>query len=63
MNRVDRSISPLDFVYTNIIGTVNLLNTAKNIGKISGKLFIIFQLMRYLGVLVKKAFLRTTAMP
>ena len=27
---VDRSIlSPLDFVYTNVIGTVNLLNTAK----------------------------------
>lgn len=30
-SHVDRSIvSPLDFVYTNIIGTVNLLNTAKN---------------------------------
>jgi dTDP-glucose 4,6-dehydratase len=29
-SHVDRSIvSPLDFVYTNIIGTVNLLNTAK----------------------------------
>jgi dTDP-glucose 4,6-dehydratase len=28
-SHVDRSIvSPLDFVYTNIIGTVNLLNTA-----------------------------------
>ena len=30
-SHVDRSIiSPLDFVYTNVIGTVNLLNTAKN---------------------------------
>jgi dTDP-glucose 4,6-dehydratase len=29
-SHVDRSIlSPLDFVYTNIVGTVNLLNTAK----------------------------------
>ena len=30
-SHVDRSIvSPLDFVYTNIIGTVNLLNTTRN---------------------------------
>jgi dTDP-glucose 4,6-dehydratase len=30
-SHVDRSIvSPLDFVYTNVIGTVNLLNVAKN---------------------------------
>ncbi len=30
-SHVDRSIvSPLDFVYTNVIGTVNLLNTARN---------------------------------
>ncbi len=30
-SHVDRSIvSPLDFVYTNVIGTVNLLNTAKH---------------------------------
>jgi len=29
-SHVDRSISsPLDFVYTNVIGTVNLLNAAK----------------------------------
>src|SRR5687767_13075416 len=29
-SHVDRSIvSPLDFVYTNVIGTVNLLNTAR----------------------------------
>src|SRR5437762_3634370 len=31
-SHVDRSIlSPLDFVYTNVIGTVNLLNAAKKI--------------------------------
>jgi dTDP-glucose 4,6-dehydratase len=30
-SHVDRSIiSPLDFVYTNVIGTVNLLDTAKD---------------------------------
>jgi dTDP-glucose 4,6-dehydratase len=34
-SHVDRSIvSPLDFVYTNVIGTVNLLNTAKEYWKI-----------------------------
>jgi dTDP-glucose 4,6-dehydratase len=33
-SHVDRSIvSPMDFIYTNIIGTVNLLNAAKNIWK------------------------------
>lgn len=33
-SHVDRSIvSPLDFVYTNIVGTVNLLNTARNYWK------------------------------
>lgn len=33
-SHVDRSIlSPLDFVYTNVIGTVNLLNTAKQFWK------------------------------
>ena len=41
-SHVDRSIlSPLDFVYTNIIGTVNLLNAAKKLwssqeGNVSG---------------------------
>ena len=31
-SHVDRSIiSPLDFVYTNVIGTVNLLNSSKKI--------------------------------
>ena len=33
-SHVDRSIlSPLDFVYTNVIGTVNLLNAAKTYWK------------------------------
>src|SRR3954469_21916100 len=33
-SHVDRSIlSPMDFIYTNIIGTVNLLNTAKEYWK------------------------------
>ncbi len=41
-SHVDRSIlSPLDFVYTNVIGTVNLLNTAKKhwAGNYQGKRF------------------------
>lgn len=41
-SHVDRSITdPLAFVKTNVIGTVNLLNTAKNawIGKFENKLF------------------------
>ena len=41
-SHVDRSIlSPLDFVYTNVIGTVNLLNAAKDLwkGNFEGKRF------------------------
>jgi dTDP-glucose 4,6-dehydratase len=41
-SHVDRSIlSPLDFVYTNVVGTVNLLNVAKKHwqGSYEGKLF------------------------
>src|SRR5205085_3487222 len=41
-SHVDRSIlSPLDFVYSNVIGTVNLLNSAKNCwkGNFEDKLF------------------------
>ncbi len=41
-SHVDRSISnPLEFIYTNVVGTVNLLNAAKNLWKDSyqGKLF------------------------
>jgi dTDP-glucose 4,6-dehydratase len=41
-SHVDRSIlSPLDFVYTNVVGTVNLLNAAKKLwnNDYTGKLF------------------------
>lgn len=44
-SHVDRSIlSPLDFVYTNVVGTVNMLNAAKKLwskesGGMEGKLF------------------------
>ena len=41
-SHVDRSIlSPLDFVYTNVVGTVNLLNAAKKFwnNQFEGKLF------------------------
>jgi dTDP-glucose 4,6-dehydratase len=41
-SHVDRSIlSPMDFVYTNVVGTVNLLNAAKKhwSGNYEGKLF------------------------
>lgn len=41
-SHVDRSIlSPLDFVYTNVIGTVNMLNAARDCwkGNTTGKLF------------------------
>lgn len=41
-SHVDRSIhSPLDFVFTNVVGTVNLLNAAKKCwaGDFTGKLF------------------------
>ena len=41
-SHVDRSISnPIEFIHTNIVGTVNLLNAAKNLWKnnFSGKLF------------------------
>src|ERR1700749_1961139 len=41
-SHVDRSIlSPLDFVYTNVIGTVNVLNAAKKLWNkdYAGKLF------------------------
>ncbi len=50
-SHVDRSIlSPLDFVYTNIVGTVNLLNAAKDYGKrYEGTIAsIMSQLMKYM---------------
>ena len=48
-SHVDRSISnPTEFIFTNIVGTVNLLNAAK---------FIIFRRMRFTAHLVKQGFL------
>lgn len=42
-SHVDRSISnPLEFVYTNVIGTVNLLNAAKNLYKENNEAFRLF---------------------
>lgn len=42
-SHVDRSITnPLEFVYTNVIGTVNLLNAAKNLYKESNEAFKLF---------------------
>ncbi len=39
-SHVDRSISnPLEFVYTNVIGTVNLLNASKKLGAIFTKFY------------------------
>jgi dTDP-glucose 4,6-dehydratase len=41
-SHVDRSIlSPLDFVHTNVIGTVNLLNAAKNLWSANGELSVV----------------------
>ena len=51
-SHVDRSIlSPLDFVYTNVIGTVNLLNAAKKCWQdnLKANVSIMFQLMRCLA--------------
>ena len=58
-SHVDRSIlSPLDFVYTNVIGTVNLLNAAKKLLERiqKGKDFIMFLLMKYLAHWVETGF-------
>jgi dTDP-glucose 4,6-dehydratase len=42
-SHVDRSITnPLEFVYTNVIGTVNLLNAAKNLYKENNEAFKLF---------------------
>jgi len=49
-SHVDRSITnPLEFVMTNVIGTVNLLNAAKNIGKAdtTKRVFIMYQPTKY----------------
>jgi len=61
-SHVDRSIlSPLDFVYTNIIGTVNLLNTAKKQWKdLSGKLFYHISTDEVFGSLGEEGFFTET---
>ena len=61
-SHVDRSIlSPLDFVYTNILGTVNLLNTAKNHWKdLSGKLFYHISTDEVFGSLGEEGFFTET---
>ena len=61
-SHVDRSIlSPLDFVYTNIIGTVNLLNTAKKFwNDLSGKLFYHISTDEVFGSLGEEGFFTET---
>ena len=61
-SHVDRSIlSPLDFVYTNIICTVNLLNTAKKYWKdLAGKLFYHISTDEVFGSLGEEGFFTET---
>lgn len=61
-SHVDRSIlSPLDFVYTNIIGTVNMLNTAKKSWTdFTGKLFYHISTDEVFGSLGEKGFFTET---
>ena len=61
-SHVDRSIlSPLDFVYTNIIGTVNLLNTAKKYWKdLSRKIFYHISTDEVFGSLGEEGFFTET---
>ncbi len=62
-SHVDRSIhSPLDFVYTNIVGTVNLLNAAKTYwaGSFEGKLFYHVSTDEVYGALGKEGFFTET---
>ena len=52
-SHVDRSITnPMEFIMTNIIGTVNLLNAAKDLWNIDkkGKLFYHVSTMRFMEV-------------
>ena len=65
-SHVDRSITnPMEFVMTNVVGTVNLLNTAKNAWKadFSGKLFYHVSTDEVYGSLhnPEEFFLETTA--
>ena len=58
-SHVDRSIlSPLDFVYTNIVGTVNLLNAAKKqwAGNYKDKLFYLISTDEVYGALGETGF-------
>lgn len=61
-SHVDRSIvSPLDFVYTNIIGTVNLLNSARKYWKTSaGKRFYHISTDEVYGTLGESGFFTET---
>jgi dTDP-glucose 4,6-dehydratase len=62
-SHVDRSIlSPLDFVYTNVIGTVNLLNAAKTFWKnnFEGKLFYHVSTDEVFGALGDEGFFTET---
>jgi dTDP-glucose 4,6-dehydratase len=62
-SHVDRSIlSPLDFVYTNVIGTVNLLNTAKHFWKddFNGKRFYHVSTDEVFGALGETGFFTET---
>lgn len=64
-SHVDRSIeNPMEFIYTNVIGTVNLLNSARAIWKdnISGKRFYHISTDEVYGSLGQEgAFTETTA--
>ncbi|MBV9989093.1 MAG: dTDP-glucose 4,6-dehydratase [Chitinophagaceae bacterium] len=62
-SHVDRSIvSPLDFVYTNIIGTVNLLNTARHKwAEPAGHLFYHVSTDEVFGSLGEKGFFSETS--
>ncbi len=62
-SHVDRSIhSPLDFVYTNVIGTVNLLNAAKKqwAGNFEGKRFYHVSTDEVYGALGSEGFFTET---
>jgi dTDP-glucose 4,6-dehydratase len=62
-SHVDRSIlSPMDFVYTNVIGTVNLLNVAKDAwaGNSKDKLFYHISTDEVFGSLGEKGFFTET---
>lgn len=62
-SHVDRSIvSPMDFVYTNVIGTVNLLNVAKShwAGNFADKLFYYVSTDEVFGALGETGFFTET---